>query len=148
MIYLNWGLALVVPVLAVCLVICFRQKRKKVQALNKKVKQLQEKIDALYRENLFLKNIGKEYTIASDYEVNLLKTPPIFVFVRKQYRPIIRFEGTLENWKFVLVGAEIYVKDSIGDDTDGALVVERCVNRISAEAFDDFLCQLRQGFYD
>ena len=147
MIYLNLGLALVVLVLVVCLVLYIRHTRKKQKCLCDKLQQSQEKIDALYRENLFLKYQGKEYTVASDYEAKLLGIPPIFEFIKKKYCPVVRFDGTLENWQLALVGAEIYVEDYIGNE-DARLVVERCVNRISAEVFDDFLIQLREGFLD
>lgn len=147
MIYLNLGLALVALVLVVCLILNVRHNRKQRKRLNEQLKQSQEKIDALYRENLFLKYQGKEYTVASNYEVKLLGAPPILDFVRKQYRPVIRFSGSLEHWKLTLVGAEIYVEDHIGDE-DARLVVERCVNRISAEEFDDLLYQFRLGFID
>ena len=147
MIYLSLGLALVVLVLVVCLVLYVRHARKKQKCLCDKLQQSQEKIDELYKENLFLKYQGKEYTVSSDYEVQLLGTPPLFDFIHKKYRPVVRFEGTLENWQLALVGAEIYVEDYIGND-DGRLVVERCVNRISAEEFDDFLHQLQDCFED
>ena len=133
--------------LAVCLVLYIRNTQKKQKCLCDKLQQFQDKIDVLYLENLFLKFQGKEYTLASDYEVKLLGTPPIFEFIKKKYRPVVRFDGSFDDIKLTLVGADVYEEDYIGDD-DARLVVERCVNRISAEVFDDFLIQLREGFVD
>ncbi len=147
MIYLSLGLALVMLVLVVCLVLYVRHARKKQKCLCDKLQQSQEKIDALYKENLLLRYQGKEYAVPANYEAKLLDTPPVLELVHKIYRPVVRIEGGPDNWSLKLVGADIYVRDCIGDN-DGGLVVERCVNHISAEAYDDFWIQLREGFTD
>lgn len=148
MLNLVVGLVLVLLVLVVYLSVKYRSVRKRLQNAEQRLEKSQQQIDGLYRENLILKHLGKEYTVSSDYEVKLLKIPPILDFIRKKYYPVIRVEGTIDSWKIVLLGADIYVEDKIGNDNDGALVVERCIARISAEEFDDFLRQFQSGFAD
>ena len=147
MIYLPWGIASGLLVFAVYWIWKCRNLRQSLRLAQQNFQKSQQQVDELYRENLLLKNQGKDYTVVSDYEAKLLGTPPILDFLRKTYCPVVRVSGYADNWQINLVGAEIYVADRIGDDF-GALVIERCVNRISAEEYDDFWIQLREGFTD
>ena len=144
MCYLIFCIALVILMLIVFLSLKCRSVCKSLLNAKSCLEQSQRQIDELYRENLFLKNQKSEYTVFSDYEVKLLKTPPILDFVRKKYCPVIRFSGTIDNWKIILLGAKIYVEDWTRDRE--SLTVERCVGRISAEEYDDFLRQFQNRF--
>lgn len=132
---------------AVGIIFCLRKNYRQKKIFKIREKALSEQLDQLKRENLCFRYFQQEYCLKDGMETRLMGCPPVIRFGYYEYRPVIRIEGSADNWQLILIGAEIYVEDFIGDE-DARLVVMRCVNRISAEEYDDFLRQLSLGFCD
>ena len=132
---------------AVVLILLLRQKRIQHQSALKQLAKLQDENDSLLFENLCFQHYQQEYCLKNNKETSLFGCPPVFRFGSKEYRPVVKIGRADGKWQLTLVGAEIYVEDFIGDE-DCRLVVMHYVDRISAEEYDDFLCQLYLGIWN
>lgn len=132
---------------AVVLVLLLRRKCILHRSSLRQLAKLQEENDNLLFENLCFQHCQQEYCLKDNKETRLFGCPQVFRFGNKEYRPVIRIGRAENKWQLTLVGADVYVEDFIGDE-DCRLVVMHCIDRISAEEYDDFLRQLYLDIWD